>query len=227
MKVFFPRMIDYDSICASCSKPGRRGLSDPTTTEIKSYISLYPLFYRSLYPSSYQPFCLISLVLSYSVSSSILIILHSVLSYPSLYLIQSLFFLFSVTRPYQQDVYHLLWHYLSPAPHTTRCIGAGSHGTRPLPPFLPHRAQTILCCATLRYPLHNNTPTEGCIGRDLGPSLLPVTRDLGPFLLHVTRDLGPSRLPELGIIAEDFLHWLSHSNTEHWTPPLSSAYSLF
>jgi hypothetical protein len=30
MKVFFPRMIDYDSICASCSKPGRRGLSDPT-----------------------------------------------------------------------------------------------------------------------------------------------------------------------------------------------------
>ena len=29
MKVFFPRMIDFDSISASCSKPGRRGLSDP------------------------------------------------------------------------------------------------------------------------------------------------------------------------------------------------------
>ena len=31
MKVFFPRMIDYDSICASCSKPGHRGLSDPSS----------------------------------------------------------------------------------------------------------------------------------------------------------------------------------------------------
>ena len=29
MKVFFPRMIDYDSISASCSKPGHRGSSDP------------------------------------------------------------------------------------------------------------------------------------------------------------------------------------------------------
>ena len=32
MKVFFPRMIDFDSISASCSKPGRRGLSDPLYT---------------------------------------------------------------------------------------------------------------------------------------------------------------------------------------------------
>ena len=32
MKVFFPRMIDYDSISAPCSKPGLRGSSDPYTT---------------------------------------------------------------------------------------------------------------------------------------------------------------------------------------------------
>ena len=34
MKVFFPRMIDYDSISASCSKPGLRGSSDPYATHI-------------------------------------------------------------------------------------------------------------------------------------------------------------------------------------------------
>ena len=37
MKVFFPRMIDYDSICASCSKPGHRGLSDPNEWLMISY----------------------------------------------------------------------------------------------------------------------------------------------------------------------------------------------
>jgi hypothetical protein len=37
MKLFFPRMIDYDSISASCSKPGHRGLSDPCYASSHSY----------------------------------------------------------------------------------------------------------------------------------------------------------------------------------------------
>lgn len=40
MKLFFPRMIDYDSISASCSKPGHRGLSDPCYKSSITYCSV-------------------------------------------------------------------------------------------------------------------------------------------------------------------------------------------
>jgi hypothetical protein len=70
MKVFFPRMIDYDSISASCSKPGHRGSSDPCTaslthshikiciyihihTHVHTYTHTRSFFLQSLNPNTF------------------------------------------------------------------------------------------------------------------------------------------------------------------------------